>query len=87
MGEYVRQVNTNIELSQEIERLNNIIKEVGKILNNKRDKMIMQQFDCDFEELLYQIDEEIREVIKNCTKNNQNGAIENNDEAIEGEIK
>lgn len=63
MEEYVRQVNTNIELSQEIERLNKIIKEVGEILNNKRDKMIMQQFDCDFEELLYQIDEEIRNLL------------------------
>ena len=30
MEEYVRQVNTNIELSQEIERLNNIIKIMEK---------------------------------------------------------
>ena len=29
----------------------------------------------------------IKEVIKNCTKNSQNSAIENNDEAIEGERK
>lgn len=48
----------------EIERLNKIIKKVNEILNNKRDKMIMQQFDCDFEELLYQIDEEIRDLLK-----------------------
>ena len=34
MEEYVRQVNTNIELSQEIERLNNIIKEVREYANN-----------------------------------------------------
>lgn len=35
MEEYVRQVNTNIELSQEIERLNSIIKEAIEYIENE----------------------------------------------------
>lgn len=34
MEEYVRQVNTNIELSQEIERLHSIIKEAREYIKN-----------------------------------------------------
>jgi len=33
MEEYVRQVNTNIELSQEIERLNNTINDIKEYVN------------------------------------------------------
>ena len=40
MEEYVRQVNTNVELSQEIERLNNIINELEKELNKDYDTYV-----------------------------------------------
>lgn len=40
MEEYVRQVNTNIELSQEIERLNSIIKEAKEYIEEKYDYLL-----------------------------------------------
>lgn len=45
MEEYVRQVNTNIELSQEIERLHSIIKEVREYI---KDMTLYNEYDkCD----------------------------------------
>ena len=51
---------------EEIERLNNIIKEIIDTLNNKREILVTQLLDggyCDYEELLYQVDEEIRKIL------------------------
>jgi len=55
-----------MEANIEIQRLNNIIKEIREILNNKREISVTQLLDrgyCDYEELLYQVDEEIKKVL------------------------
>ena len=73
IGEIAQANNKNLELIEElnnkeneIERLHNIIEEVKKVLNDKRSIMTMKLLDgsyCDYEELLYQVDEEIRKIL------------------------
>lgn len=54
------------ELERELQQKDNIIKEVREILNNKRTIMATQLLNggyCNYEELLYQVDEEIRKIL------------------------
>jgi hypothetical protein len=48
-----------------------IKEKIEKILNDKRTIMLQQMFsgNVDYEELLYQVDEEIREVLKDSDDN------------------
>ncbi len=57
-----------------IERKENIIKEVREILNNKRTIMTTQLLNCgycNYEELLYQVDEEIRKILDKVGDSNE----------------
>ena len=54
------------ELQVQLQQKENIIKEVREILNNKRTIMTTQLLNggyCNYEELLYQVDEEIRKTL------------------------
>ena len=56
----------NSNLENQLQQKENIIKEVREILNNKREILTMQLIDrgyCDYEELLYQVYEEIRKTL------------------------
>lgn len=66
------------EADYEIEKLNNIIKEAREILINKRRIFTMQLLNglhCDFEELLYQVDEEIGKVLNKVEENKDGNNI------------
>lgn len=61
-----------LELVNEFDRLNNITKEIRDTLNNKRTIMTTKLLNgeyCDYEELLYQVDEEIRKILDKENKN------------------
>ena len=54
------------DIENQFKQKENIIKEVRETLNNKRTIMTTQLLNgecCDYEELLYQVDEEIRKVL------------------------
>ena len=54
------------DIENQFQQKENIIKEVRETLNNKRTIMTTQLLNgeyCDYEELLYQVDEEIRKIL------------------------
>lgn len=58
----------NKELKSQLQQKENIIKEAKEILNNKRSILTTQFLNgeyFDYEELLYQVDEEIRKILDN----------------------
>ena len=66
MNEIKRLNNIIKELEKQLQQKESIIKEVKEILNNKREISVLQLIDrgyCDYEELLYQVDEEIRKIL------------------------
>ena len=64
------------QLQDQLQQKDNITKEVREILNNKREILTMQLLDggyCDYEELLYQVYEEIRKILDKVEEN-KNGS-------------